>query len=199
MRSPADTLANFHWIVPGEAARSAQLHGWVLGRFLAARGIKGVINLRGRHPSYRWWRRETEACARHGIAHSDVVLDSRMLPLRSMLTALLDAFENTPRPFVVKCSGGQDRSSFAAAVYLLWRDGWKARGRAEAQFAAWPYLHLPKPEQRWLRQFPLFAALQGAGMPFSDWVRQEYDAEMFAAWLLHANRRPPYTRIFPSA
>ena len=122
-----------------------------------------------------------------------------MLPLRSMLTALLDAFENTPRPFVVKCSGGQDRSSFAAAVYLLWRDGWKARGRAEAQFAAWPYLHLPKPEQRWLRRFPVFAALQGAGMPFSDWVRQEYDAEMFAAWLLHANRRPPYTRIFPSA
>ena len=46
----------------------------------------------------------------------------------------------------------------------------------------------------WVQQ-----ALQGAGMPFSDWVRQEYDAEMFAALLLHANRRPPYTRIFPSA
>jgi hypothetical protein len=45
------------------------------------------------------------------------------------------------------------RTSFAAALYLLHTRGWQARSEAEAQFAPWPYLHLPKRHQRWLKVF----------------------------------------------
>ena len=36
----------------------------------------------------------------------------------------LAAFDQAPRPFMLKCSGGQDRTSFAAALYLIHRGGW---------------------------------------------------------------------------
>ena len=40
MRSLSDVLYNFHWVVPGKAARSAQAYAGFLGPFLKARGIR---------------------------------------------------------------------------------------------------------------------------------------------------------------
>jgi protein tyrosine/serine phosphatase len=148
MRKLLNLLYNFHWIVPGEAARSAQPYLGFLGGFLRANRVKGVINLRGRHPNFGWWKYETETCARLGIAHIDAMMDSRRLPLKEMLVALIDAFDAAPRPFVIKCSGGQDRTSFAAALYTVHRDGWDATEQASKQFAQFPYLHFPKDNQR---------------------------------------------------
>ena len=44
------------------------------------------------------------------VAHLDPTMDSRRLPLRTMFAALFDAFDAAPRPFLVKCAGGQDRT-----------------------------------------------------------------------------------------
>src|ERR1700759_3047140 len=144
MRKLLNLLYNFHWVVPGEAARSAQPYLGLMGRFLRGNGLKAVINLRGRHPNFDWWKYETETCARQGVAHFDAMMDSRRLPLREMLVALIDAFDAAPRPFVIKCSGGQDRTSFAAALYIVHRGGWEAADRALRQFSRFPYLHFPK-------------------------------------------------------
>src|SRR6185437_1960388 len=111
MRSAAQLLYNFHWVVPGEAARAAQDYAGFLGPFLAGQGIAAIVNLRGNHPEFRWWRRETAICRKWGVAHFDAMLDSRLLPTRAMLAGLFDAFEAAPRPFLIKCSGGQDRTS----------------------------------------------------------------------------------------
>jgi len=183
MRSLGDVLYNFHWVVPGEAARSAQAYAGRLGPFLRRHGIRSLINLRGRNPEFGWWRyeaRETEAL---GISHVDVMLDSRHLPQREVLSALFEAFDKAPKPFLVKCSGGQDRTSLAAALYILHREGWNAFAAAEAQFSRWPYLHFPKPEQRWLKYFPAFARLEASTRPIADWVRTSYAPERFRDWL----------------
>ncbi len=57
-------------------------------------------------------------------------------------------------------------------------------GRAEAlgQFARWPYLHLPKPHQRWLKLFIGFAR-EGAGRSLAEWLAQSYAPETLKAWL----------------
>jgi protein tyrosine/serine phosphatase len=183
MRKLLNLLYNFHWIVPGEAARSAQAYAGMLGSFLRANGLKAVINLRGRHPNFGWWKYETKVCARLGIAHLDAMMDSRRLPLREMLVALIDAFDAAPRPFVIKCSGGQDRTSFAAALYIVHRDGWDATERALKQFARFPYLHFPKDNQRWLQEFLLYARRQANGAALADWIRRDYDPAALAQWL----------------
>jgi hypothetical protein len=99
------------------------------------------------------------------------------------LAALFDAFDEAKPPILVKCSGGQDRTGFAAALYLLKAKGPAALKEAEAQFALWPYLHRPKPHQLWLKRFPAFAVEQMGALPVGDWARSRYDPKGFAQWL----------------
>jgi len=196
MRAPLNILYNFHWIEPGEAARSAQPYLGLRERFLVSNGIRGLINLRGAHPDWGWWRNEARTCRRNGIAHFDTPLNSRLLPTRAMLTVLLDAFDAAPRPFLIKCSGGQDRTSFAAALFVVHRHGWGAVEQARGQFRRLPYLHFPKPCQRWLAAFLDFAQAQAAGRPLGEWARHEYDPERLRTWLNAHDMAGSFENVF---
>jgi protein tyrosine/serine phosphatase len=196
MRSIGDILYNFHWVAPGECARAAQAWAGGVGSFLEKRGIKALINLRGRNDDLSWWKNEIGAVEARGIAHLDAMLDSRRLPTKPMLERLTQAFDQAPRPFVLKCSGGQDRTSFAAALYLIHRRGWTAMDAARAQYARFPYLHFPKKHQRWLRLFLDFAAEDAGGMPLALWIRDHYTAERLKQWLDETGFKDSYAGIF---
>lgn len=189
-------LYNFHWVEAGEIARSAQAFAGGFGALLTAQNIKGIVNLRGANPAYGWWHAERRDAARLGIAHFDAMLDSRKLPTKEMLTNVLAAFDATPRPFLVKCSGGQDRTSFACALYLIHSRGWAERAVADKQFARWPYLHFPKKHQRWLRRFFDYAQTGAHGAPVAQWIAAEYDPHHFAQWLDANGARDSYRGVF---
>ncbi len=201
MRGPSsrkigDFLYNFHWVVPGEAARAMQAWAGRLKPFLRKRGIRAIINLRGRNDDLNWWKKETRQARELGIAHLDAMLDSRKLPTTAMLATLVESFDTAPRPFLLKCSGGQDRTSFAAALYLIHRDGWNAMDRASAQFARFPYLHFPKAQQRWLKLFLDFARQDSHGVPLAQWIAQGYTPEKLKAWLDANGNEASYAAIF---
>lgn len=183
MRSLPDILYNFHWVEPGKAARSSQAYAGFLGPFLRGRGIRALVNLRGPNPHWRWWRNEKKTTGRIGVEHRDVMLSSKRLPTRKMLLALLDAFDTLPQPLLLKCSGGQDRTSFAAALYVVHTKGWTAFDEAQSQFARWPYLHLPKRHQRWLKSFLVFARADARGRALHSWIAESYVPENYKAWL----------------
>jgi hypothetical protein len=182
-RTIGDILYNFHWVVPGDAARAMQAWAGRLVPFLKRRGIRAIINLRGRNEDLSWWKKETAATGAAGIAHLDAMLDSRKLPTRDMLVRLIESFDTAPRPFLLKCSGGQDRTSFAAALYLVHRGGWPAMAQAQAQFARFPYLHFPKSQQRWLKPFLTFAREDSGGTPLAAWIAGAYTPEKLKDWL----------------
>lgn len=196
MRSLSDLFYNFHWIEPGKAARASQAYAGFLKPFLKSRGLRAVINLRGSNPSFRWWRYETSVCARAGIVHRDVKLNSRQLPTQEMLSDLLRAFEAVPKPFLLKCSGGQDRTSFAAALYLLDIKGWGALGDALAQFSRWPHLHLPRREQRWLKLFPEFAFERAKDARLRDWIASAYSPQDLKFWLKTRGEQRSFRKIY---
>lgn len=196
MRSASDILYNFHWVVPGEAARAAQAWAGGVRSFLKKRGIRAIINLRGRNDDLSWWRNETRDAKAAGAQHFDAMLDSRKLPTRPMLVALIHAFDAAPRPFMLKCSGGQDRTSFAAALYLVHRGGWTAYEQAAAQYARYPYLHFPKRHQRWLRPFLDFAREDSQGAPIKNWIAERYTPERAKAWLDSHGLQDSYAGIF---
>ena len=198
MRSLPDILYNFHWVLPGEAARAAQAWAGGLGPFLKRRGIRAIINLRGRNDDLSWWRNETRIAEAGGIAHLDAMMDSRKLPTRAMLVRLVECFDAAPRPFMLKCSGGQDRTSFAAALYLVHRGGWPAMTEAKAQFARFPYFHLPKTNQRWLARFLDFAIEDSGGAPVARWIAERYEPETLKAWLDSHDLGDSYAAIFSS-
>ena len=177
-----DRLYHLHW-VNSDLARSAQPYLGFYSAFLRPHGFRGIINLRGPNPEFGWWRQEKRVAEALGIAHFDVKLSSKCLPARSGLTALFDAFEQVKTPFLVKCSGGQDRTSLATALYILQRSGPQALAEAERQFAFWPYLHRPKPYQLWLKEFPAYAAAEAGGLPLAEWARTRYDPKAFSEFL----------------
>jgi protein tyrosine/serine phosphatase len=195
-RTAGDILYNFHWVVPGVAARAMQPWAGGVERFLKRRGIRAIINLRGRNDDLSWWKKETALASRNGVAHLDAMLDSRKLPTRQMLVQLVQAFDQAPRPFMLKCSGGQDRTSFAAALYLIHRDGWTALEAARRQFARFPYLHFPKRHQRWLKPFLDFAFEDAKGVPLAIWARHTYTPERAAGWLDTHGLADSYKAIF---
>jgi len=167
-----------------------------LGPFLKRRGIAAIINLRGRNDDLGWWKQETAIAKNAGIAHLDAMLDSRKLPTRDMLVQLIAAFDAAPRPFMLKCSGGQDRTSFAAALYIIHRDGWQAVPAARQQFARFPYLHFPKTQQRWLKAFLDFARNDAGGRPLAHWIADGYTPEKLKAWLDANGFQGSYAAIF---
>ena len=196
LRTIGDLLYNFHWIVPGEAARAMQAWAGGLGPFLKRRQIRAIINLRGRNDDLGWWKKETAIAKAGGITHLDAMLDSRKLPTRAMLERLVESFDSAPKPFMLKCSGGQDRTSLASALYLIHRDGWDALPAARAQFARFPYLHFPKTHQRWLRPFMNFAQESASGRPLADWIRDDYTPEKLKTWLDTHGLADSYAAIF---
>jgi hypothetical protein len=191
MRSLLDTLYNFHWIREGVAARSSQAHFGGLTRLMRRHGLKAIVNLRGENSDLSWWRYEKHVCAALGARHFDTMLDSRKLPTRAMLVRLMQAYEEAPRPLLLKCSGGNDRTALGAALLLIHQDGWSGRLAAEKQFTA-----RPKPHQRWLKLFPAFAEEAAAGMALAEWVRASYDPELLAAWLRKHGHGDSFERIF---
>jgi hypothetical protein len=195
-RTIGDILYNFHWVVPGEAARAMQAWAGGLRGFLQRRGIRALINLRGRNDDLSWWKNETAIVRGAGIAHLDAMLDSRRLPTRDMLVRLIESFDAAPRPFLMKCSGGQDRTSFAAGLYLIHRGGWQAMDAARAQFARFPYLHFPKTHQRWLKPFLDFAQADAGGQPLAAWIANAYTPEKLKAWLDAQGLAGSYAAIF---
>ena len=195
-RTVGDILYNFHWVVPGEASRAMQAWAGGFKPFLQKRGIRAIINLRGRNDDLNWWKKETRQARELGIAHLDAMLDSRKLPTQEMLATLIESFDKAPKPFLLKCSGGQDRTSFAAALYLIHRDGWGAMDAARTQFDRFPYLHFPKIQQRWLKLFPDFAQLDSHGAPLAQWIARNYTPEKLKAWLDGKGMEGSYAAIF---
>jgi len=189
-----DRLYHLHW-VNSDLARSAQPYLGFYAAFLRPHGFKSIINLRGPNPEFGWWQQEKHVAEALGIAHFDVKLSSKYLPSRSGLRELFAAFAQAQTPLLLKCSGGQDRTSLAAALYLLERKGSAALAEAEGQFALWPYLHRPKSYQLWLKEFPAYAVGQAGGLALGIWARNRYEPQDFAQFLA-AKGMPESFRAF---
>lgn len=97
-----------------------QIRAW--GR----RGIKTVINLRG--PG-KWGEPEAflqlerDACAKAGIAHVDLTLNSRSTPTVETLREAQALFNSITYPALMHCKSGADRAGIGAVLYLHFRKG----------------------------------------------------------------------------
>jgi hypothetical protein len=167
--------------------RSAQMYGDYLTPLLQREKIASIINLRGENPKSSWYGPEQNICKKLGIAHIDSPLHSRRLPKQEMLLKLLRAFSDAPPPILVKCSGGADRTALASALYLLNTYGLDGAKKATHQMKFFPYLHLPGPHQRWIRQFPNFFSETQHGYALFNWVEKIYTPRLFSSWLKENN------------
>lgn len=109
---------NFHVIVAGEAYRSAQPSADEIRAYRDEYHIATIINLRGKSPGRAWYDAEIKTAKDLGIRHIDFGLSARMkLPPRQSL-ALIALMRRVPKPVLIHCQAGSDRTGLASALYL---------------------------------------------------------------------------------
>jgi protein tyrosine/serine phosphatase len=110
---------NFHSITAGEAYRSAILDRDELEHYIRKYGIKSIVNLLSDHPNEAWYREEIEVCTDYNVKHYNVSLPVSHEPTEEDVQKLVEIFRNAPRPVLIHCKAGADRSGLAAAMWKV--------------------------------------------------------------------------------
>jgi protein tyrosine phosphatase (PTP) superfamily phosphohydrolase (DUF442 family) len=109
---------NFHTILSGRVYRSAQLSGDSLATAIQEHGIKTVVNLRGENTGADWYKSEMSTVERMGVRHYDFDLSaSREVSDKEMETILV-TLDHAPKPVLIHCKNGADRTGLVGALYL---------------------------------------------------------------------------------
>ncbi|WP_371225870.1 tyrosine-protein phosphatase [Roseovarius sp. 2305UL8-3] len=163
---------NFYPVAPGVYRSNQPTHE----RFvkMKAMGIRSVLNLRGAGGAAHYLVEE-ESCRKLGLTLVNCTMHARYAAPREDIQAVIRAFREIEKPFVMHCKSGADRAGFAAALYLLVIEG---RPMAEARkMLGVKYVHL-----KWSRTGVLDFILdlyeaRNAREPigFEDWIATEYD------------------------
>lgn len=136
-----EVQGNFHPITEGEAYRSAQLDRDNLDYYIRKYNIRSIINLRGRNLDKPWYQEEIKVSAEHKIAHYDLSLSAIREPSEENVLKLIEIFKHAPRPVLIHCQAGADRSGLAAAMWQVVVDK-KPKLEAEKQLSIL-YGHIP--------------------------------------------------------
>ncbi len=139
-------------------------------------GIKTVLTLRGamHQPQYLF---EAESCAALGIELHQHQMAARRAPTVDELLTLLEFFETLPRPFLMHCKSGADRTGLASALYLMIYEG-KTWDEVSDQLS-FKYIHIRKTKTGILDEFFKMYFDRDAQDPIGivDWIKTEYDPE----------------------
>jgi protein tyrosine/serine phosphatase len=155
----------------GKLYRSAQLSRSDLQKEVTDNGIKTIINLSGENHKAVWYVEELALCQEQHIRHVDIHLSAQHLPLPSEISKLLESYREVPRPILLHCRSGSDRTGLAAALYLIdqdhvpWNKAEEALSVSYGHFAIYPYFEMDE-----------FVQLYGEGSKKSllNWTREDY-------------------------
>jgi undecaprenyl-diphosphatase len=173
---------NFHIVRPGQLYRCGQLPSDHWNSVLKHYGIRTVINLRGQLPDRDWYQAEKQAAERYGVLHLDLALSRHNLPDPDVVEQLFDWHTSVPRPVLIHCQAGADRTCMVVVLWLLLEDDAtvsEARAQTGLWFGQLPWRNGARQLQRllddyesWLEQHQC----SHSSAQFRHWVRQYYSS-----------------------
>lgn len=163
---------NIREVRAGQLYRSGQLSGGLLATTIRQRGLRSVINLRGKSKR-GFYREEVEVCRQRGGAHFDVSLSAYRLPRPKELQKLLAAFDQAPRPILVHCQQGADRSGLASTIFENVYEG-VPLDQAENRQLTWRYGHFGFVGTWRIDRFFDLYRQTGRGQDLRTWIGKSY-------------------------
>jgi protein tyrosine/serine phosphatase len=134
---------NIHAVSEGAVYRSAQLNGERLAVTLKQYQIKSVINLRGDSVGDEWYTNELNVTAAQGAVHYDIGMYAKQEPDTATVKRIFEVLRTAPRPLLIHCNSGSDRTGLVAAIYEHFVEG-RSADEAAAQlsfrFGHFPWL-----------------------------------------------------------
>ena len=165
--------SNLDVVEHGAVYRSGQMRGPVLEERLRELGIRSVINLRGEKLGSAWYDAERDSCARLGVLHFDVPMSARLPPPPSSLTALVRLLHEAPRPLLIHCKNGADRSGLASAIALIVDESVDPRTAAARELDLW-HGHVPLGPSDAMDDVLERFIDEGRGRSFAAWLEEDY-------------------------
>ncbi len=134
---------NIHAVQPGQLYRSAQLDSSQFAHVIAKDGIKSIINLRGAHPGAGWYEHELAVSKAMGVTHYDYGISAERMVSAAQIADIIKLLRTAPKPILVHCQGGADRSGLVSALYENAIEGIpasRADGQLSLRYGHFPYL-----------------------------------------------------------
>ena len=127
---------NFHEVIPGEYYRAGQLSDGDISKYKTKYGIKSILNLRGENLDEEWYQKEVAEAKAAGVEHLDFRMSAKRELTKEQAIELIEVMKNAPKPMLVHCRAGSDRTGLASAVYVA---GIKKLDEefAESQLSVW--------------------------------------------------------------
>ena len=135
--------SNYHTVLPNELYRSGQLSAQQLSQHIQQDGLHSILNLRGPDPGKPWYDTELTVARQHAVKHVDFELSASNALGPQQLDALVKLLHELPKPLLIHCLGGADRTSLASALYLYAVKGEPAPQAAKQlsiRYGHFPYL-----------------------------------------------------------
>ncbi|MBN9118716.1 MAG: tyrosine-protein phosphatase, partial [Planctomycetes bacterium] len=112
-------FTNVHTVVPGRVYRTAQLSPERLRAFIAEKGIRTVVNLRGVCSDMPWYLGECRTSHAANINQEDITFSAKRFPAPAEVQRLVEVLDRTAYPIVFHCQRGADRTGLASTVARL--------------------------------------------------------------------------------
>ena len=112
-------IDNFHSVESGKLYRSKQLYIKNLNRYIKKLGIKTIVNLRGKNKNQKWWNEEKEIAKKNKVLYCNISMNANNNPNSKNLKKLFQIYNEAPKPILIHCHSGIDRTGEAAALWIL--------------------------------------------------------------------------------
>lgn len=156
-------VGNIHVVEPGALYRSAQLNEQKLADVIAAYGIQSVINLRGENNGSWWYDNEMRVTIASGAFHFDVRMSAVHDPKDATINKLMETIRIAPRPILIHCQSGSDRTGLAAALFERFVE--KRPADVAAHQISFRYGHFPWLGSRSIAMDRAYWKLSSDGLP----------------------------------
>ncbi len=100
-----------------------------------------MLNLRGAHAGQPWYDNEVAASGELHLAHFDYPLSAKRFVTSQQIEEILDIVRKAPKPLLIHCKSGADRSGLVAALYRYSETGASAK-EADRELSLF-YGHFP--------------------------------------------------------
>jgi membrane-associated phospholipid phosphatase/protein tyrosine phosphatase (PTP) superfamily phosphohydrolase (DUF442 family) len=108
---------NLRVVVAGQAYRSGQMDAEEFTSVIERYDIKSILNLRGENPGTAWHQAEITTAQKWNVIHYDRSLGSGTPLTLAQMDELVTLLRQAPKPILIHCNGGADRSGLVAALY----------------------------------------------------------------------------------
>ncbi|MFH0996514.1 MAG: tyrosine-protein phosphatase [Pseudomonadota bacterium] len=168
----------FFPVIENQVYRSAQLSASRLETVIQTHGIRSIIALLGSEKGATWYENEKAVAERHQLNLLNIGFSSHELPPYNRLNQLVEALLTAPRPILLHCYRGADRTGMASAIALILNDD-PPLETIEKQFS-WRFGVIPHSDSIGVLFFNQYSEwLHAIGKVhsrdvFLDWIRNCY-------------------------